>query len=227
MTSVLITGANRGIGHEFARQYAAEGARVYACCRNPAAADMLNALAAASGGGLTAHKLDVTSQSDLTELAKDLDGAPVDILINNAGIAGDLHVYEPAAPGLWEEVLRVNSIAPFRIAWVLKPNLERGARKIVNISSGRGSHARHRGDGIAYCSSKAALNSAMFGLSVLWKERNFTIVMIAPGVVKTDMNPRGRLTPEFSVGSMRALIAALTPADSGRYMSYEGKDIEW
>lgn len=227
MTSVLVTGANRGIGLEFVRQYAADGARIYACCRAPDKADSLKAIAGASNGNTTIHRLEVTSQEDINALVQDLDGAPLDILINNAGIGGDLHVFEPAQPELWEEVLRVNSIAPFRIAWSLRPNLVKGARKIINISSGRGSHSRHRGDGIAYCASKAALNSAMYGLSVLWKDDDFTVVMFAPGVVITDLNPRGRLTAEFSVGHMRELIAGFTPADSGRYLSYEGKDILW
>jgi NAD(P)-dependent dehydrogenase (short-subunit alcohol dehydrogenase family) len=227
MTSVLVTGANRGIGLEFVRQYAADGARVHACCRTPEKADELTAIAQSSKGEVTLHQLDVTREKDISALANALGGSALDILINNAGIGGDLHKFEPAHPKQWEEVLRVNAIAPFRIAWSLRPHLEKGARKIINISSGRGSHSRHRGDGIAYCSSKAALNSAMYGLSVLWKEKNFIIVMFAPGVVITDLNPDGRLTPAFSVGRMREFIAGFTPADSGRYLSYDGKDVLW
>ncbi len=227
MTAVLVTGANRGIGLEFVRQYAAQNARVYACCRTPEKAQELDTIVESSEGNVTLHKLDVTSEKDISALVNTLDGAPLDILTNNAGIGGDLHIFEPSEPELWEEILRVNAIAPFRIAWNLRDNLEKGARKIINISSGRGSHTRHRGDGIAYCSSKAALNSAMYGLSVLWKESDFIIVMFAPGVVITDLNPDGRLTAEFSVGHMRALIDSFTPADSGRYLSYEGKEILW
>jgi NAD(P)-dependent dehydrogenase (short-subunit alcohol dehydrogenase family) len=227
MTDVLVTGANRGIGLEFVRQYKAQGARVYACCRTPEKADDLNRIAQSSKGKVTLHRLDVTSEDDIKGLVNVLDGAPLDILINNAGISGDLHMFEPAEPKKWEEVLRVNTIAPFRIAWSLRSNLEKGTRKIINISSGRGSHSRHRGDGIAYCSSKAALNSSMFGLSVLWKELNFIIVMFAPGVVITDLNPGGRLTPEFSVGHMCELISGFTLADSGRYLNYEGKEVLW
>jgi NAD(P)-dependent dehydrogenase (short-subunit alcohol dehydrogenase family) len=227
MTSVLITGASRGIGLEFARQYAADGARVYATCRAPDKADALKAIAEDTGGRVTVHKLDVTSEAQIAALGEELNGAPLDILVNNAGIGGDLHIYEPAKPALWEEVLRVNSIAPFRVAWNLRANLEKGEKKIINMSSGRGSHDRHRGDGIAYCSSKAALNSSMYGLSVLWKDAGFIIVMFAPGVVITDLNPGGRLTPEFSVGKMRELVAGLTIDDTGRYLSYEGKDVLW
>jgi hypothetical protein len=67
----------------------------------------------------------------------------------------------------------------------------------------------------------------MYGLSVLWKEKDFIIVMFAPGVVITDLNPKGRLTPAFSVGRMRELIAGFTREDSGRYLSYDGKEILW
>lgn len=227
MTDVLVTGANRGIGLEFVRQYASQGARVYACCRAPDKAEGLGEIAKSSEGKVSIHKLEVTSEEDISVLASALGGAPLDILVNNAGIGGDLHSYDPAGPELMEEVLRVNAIAPFCIAWKLRENLEKGARKIINISSGRGSHSRHRGDGIAYCASKAALNSAMYGLSVLWKESSFIIVMFAPGVVITDLNPGGRLTAEFSVGHMRTLIDSFTEADNGRYLTYEGKDILW
>jgi NAD(P)-dependent dehydrogenase (short-subunit alcohol dehydrogenase family) len=227
MTTVLVTGANKGIGFEFARQYAGDGARVYATCRSPDSAEALNALARESAGRVTVHRLDVTNEADIADIAALLGDDPLDMLVNNAGIGADLHLYEPASNALWEEVIRTNSIAPVRIAWTLKKNLARGAKQIINISSGRGSHARHRGDGLAYCSSKAALNSAMYGLSVLWKNEGFTIVMLAPGVVITDLNPGGRLTPEFSVGEMRKVIGALTAADTGRYLSYEGKDILW
>ena len=228
MTSLLITGANRGIGFEFVRQYASEGARIFAACRNPAKADALRALADASGGKVTLHPLEVTDDDSINTLARELTGETIDILINNAGIKGDLHVFEPAGTELWDKVMRTNVIAPFRIAEAFRPHLEKGKRRIIfNISSGRGSHLRHRGDGIAYCASKAALNSAMYGLSVRLKQENFIIVMIAPGAVQTDMNPNAKLTATFSIGAMRKIIAGLAPADNGRYLDYKNRDVLW
>jgi NAD(P)-dependent dehydrogenase (short-subunit alcohol dehydrogenase family) len=228
MTSILITGANRGIGFEFVRQYATEEARIFATCREPEKAKKLNEIAAASSGRVTVHKLDVTSGPDLALLARELHDEPIDILINNAGLKGDLHSFSPASNEMWEEVFRTNTIAPFRVTRALRPNLDKGTRKLVlSISSGRGSHLRHRGDGIAYCSAKAALNSAMYGLSVQWKADGYTIVMIAPGPVQTDMNPDARLTAEFSIGAMRKVIAGLTTADNGRYLDYENRDVLW
>jgi NAD(P)-dependent dehydrogenase (short-subunit alcohol dehydrogenase family) len=228
MTSILVTGANRGIGYEFVRQYASEGARIFACCRTTGKAVALEKLAAESDGRVTIHALEVTSGPSIVSLTRELHDQPLDILINNAGIKGDLHSFSPASNDMWEEVFRVNTIAPFRMAQALRPNLDLGQRKLViSISSGRGSHLRHRGDGIAYCSAKSALNSAMFGLSVQWKNDGYTIVMIAPGPVQTDMNPDARLTPEFSIGSMRKVIAGLTTKDNGRYLDYENKDVLW
>ena len=227
MTSILITGANRGIGYEFVRQYAAEGARIFACCRKPEKAEALNALAAGSDGRITTHELDVTNDSAIAALARDLQNESLDLLINNSGIKGDLHSFESADSETFARVLSTNSIAPVRMAEAFRPHLMRGKKIIVNVSSGRGSHTRHRGDGIAYCASKAALNSAMYGLSVLWKKDGFIIVMIAPGPVQTDMNPDARLTPEFSIGAMRKVIAGLTPADNGRYLDYENRDVLW
>jgi NAD(P)-dependent dehydrogenase (short-subunit alcohol dehydrogenase family) len=227
MTSILVTGANRGIGFEFVRQYAPEGARIFACCRQPDKADALKKIAAAWDGRVTLHELDVTNDSAIAALARDLQNEPLDILINNSGIKGDLHSFESADSAVFAQVLRTNTIAPVRMAEAFRPHLLRGKKIIVNISSGRGSHTRHRGDGIAYCASKAALNSAMYGLSVLWKNDGFAIVMIAPGPVQTDMNPDARLTPEFSIGAMRKVIAGLTPADNGRYLDYENRDVLW
>ena len=228
MTSLLITGANRGIGYEFVRQYSADGARIFAACRAPEKADALRKIAAASEGRVSIHPLDVTSGPDIVALARALHGEPIDILINNAGLKGDLHSFSPASNEMWEEVFRTNTIAPFRIAQAFRPNLEKGARRlIVSISSGRGSHLRHRGDGIAYCAAKAALNNAMYGLSVQWKDDGFIIVMIAPGPVRTDMNPDARLSAEFSIGAMRNVLAGLSAKDNGRYLDYENKDVLW
>ena len=230
MQTVLITGANRGIGLEFARQYVRDGARVFACCRNPQQATALQQLAGEAEGRLNIPKLDVRSQESVDQLSSDLAREPLDILINNAGIAGDLRDEDnpPMDYAMWAEVFLVNTMAPFRMARAFKPHLERGReRKLITISSGRGSHLRHRGNGYAYCSSKAAVNNVMYGLSLEWKDDNIIVVLLAPGPVRTDMNLDGRLTPEYSVGNLRRVVAGLTLADSGRYIDYEAQDVLW
>jgi NAD(P)-dependent dehydrogenase (short-subunit alcohol dehydrogenase family) len=231
MRSVLITGANRGIGFEFARQYAADTEnRVFATCRDPAKAEALQKLATQSDGRLSVHALDVGSEASVTALAKDLRDQPLDVLINNAGIAGDLRDEDnpPMGYEMWADVFRINTMAPYRMARAFRPQLERGVeRKLITISSGRGSHSRHRGNGYAYCASKAAVSNVMYGMSVEWKPDNIIVVLLAPGPVRTDMNLDGRLTPEYSVGNLRRVIAGLTMADTGRYIDYEAKDVAW
>jgi NAD(P)-dependent dehydrogenase (short-subunit alcohol dehydrogenase family) len=230
MASVLVTGCNRGIGLEFVRQYAAEGARVFACCRDPDRAAALGAIARESGGRVSVHALDVRDTGAIHALAGTLRDEPVDILVNNAGIAGDLRDEHnpPMDYDMWTETFRVNTMAPYAMARAFRPHLERGGKKILaTISSGRGSHLRHRGNGYAYCSSKAAVNNVMYGLSVEWRPADLIVVLLAPGPVRTDMNITARMTPEFSVGRLRQTLAGLTLADSGRYIDYQGEDVLW
>src|SRR6266404_9826615 len=108
MPSVLITGANRGLGLEFARQYGAAGWRVYAACREPAAAAALAALP----GEISRHRLDVTDAGQIAALAAELAGAPLDVLINNAGINYDNGAFGDSDDETWLHTLRVNTIAP-------------------------------------------------------------------------------------------------------------------
>ena len=226
MTSVLITGANRGLGLEFARQYAEDGARVFACCREPTRAPELNRLAA-THSNVSVHAMDVADGAAIDALAQSLKPEPLDILINNAGIIG--------AEGrgidyaLWEEVFRVNTIAPFRIAEAFRDNLKKAkTRKIVTITSGMGSTANSGGGYYDYRSSKAAVNNVMHGLAQDWAGDGFVIVVVSPGWVATDMGGRGApLKPKDSVSAMRKLIARLSASDNGRYLDYRGNEIPW
>lgn len=230
MTSVLVTGTNRGIGLEFVRQYAADGARVFACCRAPDRAEALNEIARRSDGRVHIHRLDVTDETAVQALAAELKEEPIDILINNAGTAGDLRAVDnpPMDYEMWAEVFRVNTMAPYAMARAFRPHLELGRAKVLaTISSGRGSHTRHRGNAYAYCSSKAAVNNVMYGLSVEWRESGLIVVLLAPGPVRTDMNVNARMTPDYSVGNLRKTLAGLTIADTGRYIDYEARDVLW
>src|SRR5215510_13657241 len=109
MTTILITGANRGIGLEFVSQYAREGATIIACCREPAKAKELKSLADASGGKIRVMTLDVAKADSIAALARDLKGTPIDILINNAGISGPRQQgSDKIDPEGWLETFRVN-----------------------------------------------------------------------------------------------------------------------
>jgi NAD(P)-dependent dehydrogenase (short-subunit alcohol dehydrogenase family) len=228
MVSVLVTGANRGIGLEFVRQYAADGARVFACARDPEAADELKKVIAASGGKASLHHLDVTDVAQLAALAHGLRNEVIDILINNAGIDG------PMSHGVideekWLEVFRVNTIAPYRIARALHGHMKKSSSpKIVSISSQLGSISQSSGYALDYGASKAALNYVMHALAMQWSKDGFIIVSMSPGWVQTDMGGTGApLTPDESVGSMRAVIARLTRRDNGHFLGPDGKDIPW
>jgi len=228
MTTVLITGANRGIGLEFAKQYAAEGADVIACCRNPATADALNTLAKAAQ--FTVMALDVTSPASVTALKTALNGKPIDILINNAGVGGPRN--EPRG-GIdfdgWVETLKTNSIAPMLVSLALHDNLKASkVKKLVTITSMMGSIAGHGGGAYAYRASKAAVNSVMHGLSKEWAKDGISIGIYHPGWVKTDMGGSSApVTPQDSVKGLRAQIAKLSPANSGAYLDFQGKEIAW
>ena len=155
MTTVLITGANRGIGLELARQYASDGDTVLACCRNPKKAKKLKALKK-----VEMFQLDVTDGVSVKALKSKLGDTPIDILINNAGINLEPQSFEDMDFDKWEETFRVNSIGPFRVIQALIDNVKAGAdKKVITISSKMGSVGNvYYGGAIAYSSSKAAVN---------------------------------------------------------------------
>jgi len=230
MTTVLVTGANRGIGLELVRQYAADGAEVIACCRDPAAASELKGLAGASGGTVRIMKLDVASEGDIAALKAALAGQPIDILINNAGISGPSR---QSADDIdlegWLETFRVNTVAPVAVSQALHANLKAGAaKKLAAITSQLGSTANNGGQRYAYRSSKAALNNAMRGLSRDWARDGIAVGIYHPGWVRTDMGGASApVTPEASVRGLRQRIAELSSATSGAYLDYAGAALPW
>src|SRR5262245_39652977 len=226
MPTVLITGASRGIGLEFVRQYAADGWRVHAACRNPGKAAALKDIK----GDVRVHALDVTDEGQIAALAKSLAGEPIDILINNAGIYGTRDSFGKTDVDGWMSTLRTNTIAPVRVAEAFVGHLERGQRKlIVNITSRMGSIAENTsGASYAYRSSKAALNMAAKSLSIDLRGRGITVVVFHPGWVQTDMGGSGApVKPADSVNGMREKIASLTAADTGGFFNFSGQPIAW
>ncbi len=230
MTTVIITGANRGLGLEFVRQYAADGARVLACARVPGQANALLDIAAASHGKVTVYPLDVSSDASVAHLKEELGDQAIDILINNAGVyGGDHQRADDLDLAAWMRTLNVNTLGPARVFLALRPNLIKGRDKMaIAITSGMGSTARHDGAALIYRSSKAALNNVMRGLSLALKSDGLTVVLFHPGWVKTDMGGQGAaLTPAQSISSLRKVIAGLKPSDSGRFLNYDGSELPW
>jgi NAD(P)-dependent dehydrogenase (short-subunit alcohol dehydrogenase family) len=220
MPTVFITGANRGIGLAFAKSYAASGWRVLAACREPKKADTLKAVK----GDIAVLALDVTDAEQLAALSKTLKDETIDVLINNAGVAGD-----ESTEG-WLRTLHINSIAPIRVTQALLPMLARSERKLVaSITSGMGSIADNTSGGsYAYRSSKAALNAAMKSLSVDLVKRGVSVIVINPGWVKTDMGGAGaRLTAADSVARMRKVIDSAGLVHSGKFFNHDGAEYPW
>lgn len=230
MPAALITGANRGLGLELARQYARDGWRVMACARSPDA-PALHELVDESGLRVSAHALDVTDGPAITKLAATLAGEPVDVLLNVAGVfGGDRQRFGAQDYDDWKHVLDVNVLGPMRIAEAFIGHLEAGEqKKIVSLTSRMGSIADNTSGGYyAYRSSKAALNAVVKSLAVDLAPRGIIAVPIHPGWVRTDMGgPSAPLSVEASAAGIRKVIAGLTPADSGRFLCHDGSELPW
>ena len=230
MTTILVTGANRGLGLEFVRQYAAAGDRVIAACRNPVKADALIAIAAASGGRVTVHPLDVTEDGSVAAFKSVVGSQPIDIVIANAGIYGGTRQgWDDMDFDAWVRTLSVNLLAPMRLARIVHDNLQRsGNGRFIAITSGMGSNDSEGGGMHAYRTSKAALNKLISTLAQDWRDEGIIAVPISPGWVKTDMGgPGAPLSPEVSIGAMRKVIEELTPTASGRLVDYDGTPLPW
>jgi NAD(P)-dependent dehydrogenase (short-subunit alcohol dehydrogenase family) len=237
MPTILITGANRGLGLEFTRQYAADGWRVIACCRKPESADELNELAA-SNDDVVVEQLDVNDFSAIDALAKKYAGQPIDILLNNAGIIGRFPIAEHIERqsfgsmeyDIWEEVIRTNTFAPVKMAEAFLENVAASEqKKIVNISSTVGSITEMAIPGLAYASSKSALNRVMTIIAGQVKERGIIVAMYCPGYVKTRMDAFGYATVDIpdSIAALRPMIADLTIEQTGSYTGHDGRTIGW
>lgn len=229
MPTALVTGASRGLGLEFVRQYAGAGWTVHAGARDPDAAPLLRE--AATLGDVHCHRLDVADRDQIAALADRLSGQPVDLLINNAGLwAGEDEGYGRVTDDLWMEEFRVHVFGTMAMCEAFVDNVAASDRKqIVNISSGNGSLAWDANvSDYAYNTSKAALNMIGRSMAVDLADRGIIVVAYSPGFVATDMSgPDADLSPAESIGALRQLIESLTPADTGTFRRYNGETIPW
>jgi NAD(P)-dependent dehydrogenase (short-subunit alcohol dehydrogenase family) len=222
--TVVVTGANRGLGLEFARQLHAGGANVIGTARRPDAATELHSL------GVRVEQLDVTDSASVEALVARLGDVAIDVLLNNAGIFPSWAGIEAVDP---DEVLRVyavNTVGPIRVTQALLPNLRQGRRKLImNMSSGLGSIAGNdRGAAIGYRESKSALNMFTRSLALELAEEGFTCIAMSPGWVRTDMGGESApLSPEESVQGMLSVLAGSAVGDSGTYLDHQGETLDW
>ncbi|MFZ2169592.1 MAG: SDR family oxidoreductase [Methylococcaceae bacterium] len=226
MATVLITGASRGLGLEFCKQYAAEGWQVLACCRNPETAGKLTGTPQ-----VRVFPLDVSDFSQIDKLAAELQDTAIDVLINNAGIyGGPHHGFGHLDYAAWTQTFTVNTQAPVKMAEAFLPHLLHGDKKLlVSISSQMGSIADNSSGGsILYRTSKAALNAAMKSLAIDLKEQGIGVLVLHPGWVKTDMGgPDALIETQQSIAGMRNVITRFTLAQSGGFLKYDGSTLPW
>ena len=228
METVLITGANRGIGLELTRRLLGSGRRVIATCRQPERADSLADLRA--NQRLQVLPLEVTSAESVDHLRTQLKDATVDVLINNAGImGGDRQSIADMDYAAWVEAFEVNTLAPFRLITALRDQLRRFDRpRAITLSSQMGSLNRKSTGAHAYRSSKAAVNKVMQVLSVELEADNIIVCPVHPGWVRTDMGGSAAdISVEESAEGLIRLIDGLTMEHTGRFWTWEGKEHPW
>lgn len=231
MPTVLITGCNRGLGLEFVRQYLALGWSVAALCRR--SSPELESLRAEPA--LEIHLADVTDDTALAAVAAGFGGRCIDVLINNAGIMGESNFGESGmrSQGFgatsreeWLRVFDVNTVSPMRIAEAfIEPVCASERGRIVTLSSEMGSIAGNaHGGWYAYRASKAGVNAVMKSMAIDLADRGVLTLALHPGWVRTGLGgPRAPLDVETSVRGMIGVIERLAPADSGSFVSYEGR----
>ena len=238
MPTVLITGASRGIGLEFVRQYSTAGWDVIACVRDPVRATELADVRRLAAGTVAEEPLHDTHAQQLEWLVGKYAETSIDVLINNAAEIGprganreNLHrqFFGSLDYDAWRRVLEVNVLAPVRIAEAFAEHVERSTqKKMVFLSSTVGSIAEGRQPVFAYASSKAALNKCVSMIAMSVADRGIVAAALCPGHVKTELGGRdATLEARDSVAAMRRLIAQLAPADSGSFTRWDGTRIAW
>lgn len=233
MSRVLITGANRGLGLEFARQYSADGWEVIATARNPKQSEELERLAKSKSVSL--EPLDVASDDSVKHLVEVLSGRPLDLLILNSAIftregnkLGELNFAG------WRDSFETNVLGAMRVAQALIENVAASKRKqIVAISTGMGSLETLGttigfGSAYQYRTSKVALNMAMLILAKEVERRGISVLVFSPGWVQTDMGgPNAELTPEQSIAGMRKVLEGEPMELTGKFLGYDGSTWPW
>ena len=238
MSTVLITGTNRGIGLGLVRSYAADGWDVIACCRNPDSADDLNEIAKLTGGRVHVERLDLADHDIINALAEKYACHSIDVLINNAAVVG------PRDPNLeqiyrqkfgtidyeaWIDVFRINTMGPLRVMEAFADNVASGdEKKIIAISSSMSSNGENLSPVYLYSSCKAALNRVVTMTAKSLEDKGIIVVAFCPGHVRTDLGgDQAAVSVDESVSGMRSLIANLTMDKTGTFTRFDGEAVPW
>ncbi|MEQ9555837.1 MAG: SDR family oxidoreductase [Rhodospirillales bacterium] len=228
MPTVFITGANRGIGLEMARQYGADGWTVVATCRNPIAPGEL----ATIPGDIRVHGLDVADHRQVERLAGDMADTKIDLLINNAGVYGDRNTgHQDIDFADWDQAFRINTMAPLKVSGAFLPLVAaNGGGMIATVSSVLSSIAESSPNSASYAyrTSKAAVNMTMHVFAEEVRAQNVAVILLHPGWVQTDMGGAGAaIDAKTSVTGIRKVLAGAGMAESGRLFAYDGREIPW
>jgi len=230
MSTILITGANKGIGLELASRYARAGNKVLACCRKPDTAVELAELA--KKYDLSLIPVEVGDDASVAAMAATLEGTAIDTLINNAGTTGPKHdqqtAYAMDFEG-WADAMNINAMAPVRVMHALMPNLRASDNaKVMSVSSQLGAISLDRPIGYAYSASKAALNKYMRLAALELGKENISVGLIHPGWVQTSMGgANADITAEASAEGIIDVIAKLNTSNNGGFWNYDGEVHPW
>jgi NAD(P)-dependent dehydrogenase (short-subunit alcohol dehydrogenase family) len=231
MKTVLITGANRGIGLEHARRYAERGARVFATARAPDEAEELAALAKASGGKVEVLAYDAANAGAAAALKDHIGSEPLDLMFANAGAMGTRRQsFGDVDAEAVEALIRVNALAPLKLAEALADNVAGSERKVMAFQTSLMGSIADNGSGGAYAYrlSKVALNMVGKSIANDLRSRGVISVLLHPGWVRTRMGGQGgKIGVEECVEGQQRILDALTPAQSGRFFNYDGRELPW
>ncbi|HCX88178.1 MAG TPA: short-chain dehydrogenase [Gammaproteobacteria bacterium] len=228
--TVFITGTTRGIGLELTRQFLNAGSHVFATARDPGS-DALQSLKAEHGDQLQLLALDVTDCTQIAKAAATLDGQPLDLLINNAGLfRSRSDDAKSLSHETWLQEFHVNAIAPFMVTRALQGNLAAADDALVAmISSKMGSMSDNTSGGAySYRSSKAALNAVAVSLARDLADDGTRVVALHPGWVRTDMGGANALVDaQTSAEGLKNLMLGIDAAQNGGFFDYTGAPIPW
>jgi NAD(P)-dependent dehydrogenase (short-subunit alcohol dehydrogenase family) len=231
MTTALITGANRGLGLEFVRQFLDAGVRVIATCREPAKADALQELARANPQKVHVCPLDASNQDAIRDLKAQLGATPIDYLIANAGMSPNKKAPLAAIDKAeWLQVFLTNTIGPAYLAAAFEPSVAASARKIIAFVSTRMTLIPENtaGSYYMYRSSKGALNQVIHNLALDHKADGVTVLALHPGFVRTDMGgPSATVGVQESVAGLVRVLTNATHADNGKFFDFRGHVLTW
>ena len=230
MATILVTGANRGIGLEFVKHYLDRGEQVIGTYRDIVSSDKLIQMGEVYDS-LKTLTLDVSSDESLKYFSDQLGDIPIDIFINNAGVYGPRNsTFNNVDEKNWIPVLRINAIAPLILTQLIIENLRRSSvKKLIYITSKMGSIDDNKGGGsYVYRSSKTTLNAVVKNISIDLAREEMLVALLHPGWVRTDMGgPDGLIDTNTSVSGMIKVIDGLEQSLSGNFFNYDGTEIPW